>query len=204
MINHKGIGGRSVVTNANDVLTLGGYLGNIGEGWNREEEYQTRFRLHKSASMMTADAARRLFLGPKQPDKTAMQRLVEKVDACVDEEAELVADYESRMHASNRPTKSKVITATSKATLDTLESKLSDRIKFVLAWIMVKKETAYIPPPSPILTLDSPVPSKKGGKGVDRKSFDVASSLPVGIGKNRVMRPSFGVDTPKHRNRCLA
>ena len=196
----EGIGGRSVVTNANDVLTLGGYLGNIGEGWNREEEYQTRFRLHKSASMMTADAARRLFLGPKQPDKTAMQRLVEKVDACVEEEAELVADYESRMHAGNKPTKTKVITATSKATLDTLESKLSERIRFVLAWVMVKKETVYIPPPSPILTLDSPMPTTKKGKG-DRQSFDVASPLPVGIGKNKAMRPSFGVDTPKHRNR---
>ena len=62
-----------MVTTANEVLTLGGYLGNVGEGWNHHEEYQTRFRLHKSASMMTADAARRLFLGPKQPDKTAMQ-----------------------------------------------------------------------------------------------------------------------------------
>ena len=60
---HIGIGGRQIVTTATDVLTLGGYLGNVGEGWDREEEYQTRFRLHKSASMMTADAARRLYAG---------------------------------------------------------------------------------------------------------------------------------------------
>ena len=45
----------------------------MGEGWNHHEEYQTRFRLHKSASLMTADAARRLFLGPHQPNKSAMQ-----------------------------------------------------------------------------------------------------------------------------------
>ena len=75
-------------------------------------------------------------------------------------------------------------------------------------------------PPSPILTLDTPMPSKKNkidrtsfdaqGKSAHssfdaqgksaRNSFDVASPLPVGLGKNRAVRPSF--DTAKHLYRC--
>ena len=82
---------------ASTVLTTGGYLGDVAEGWDRKEEHRTRYRLYKSSSLVSPEAAMRT----RPLDRAAIQRLLDKVDSGVAQEAEEVhARLRGLPHAS--------------------------------------------------------------------------------------------------------
>jgi hypothetical protein len=118
---------------ASTVLTTGGYLGDVAEGWDRKEEHRTRYRLYKSSSLVSPEAAMRT----RPLDRAAIQRLLDKVDSGVAQEAEEVRDYEERMHSLRAVKRPATASSTSQNTLDMLEGKLAECIKYVFVFARV-------------------------------------------------------------------
>ncbi len=96
--------------------TVGGYLGDIAEGWDPDAEYKTRAKLLRSAAMVNPQAAMRV----RPLDKPGIARLIEKCDGLVGEEERQVSEQEA---LANRQTKKKVAVpgSMSKATMEALE-----------------------------------------------------------------------------------
>ena len=85
------------------------YLGDVAEGWDKELEFKTRVRLHKSATMVPPEAAMKV----RSLNKHRLQQIVDKVSDVVREEENIMKTFEEGMHAVLKKEAKKALLTTS-------------------------------------------------------------------------------------------
>ena len=152
----------------------GGYLGSVAEGWDPEEELQTRIRLSKSAALISPEAAMRV----RALDKAALLQRVRRAEETVAEEARAVRSAEAgKMAPTARPAKKQSVSTASSETLERLEGKLVARLRFVLSWAMQKRPVTPKEFAAKRLSLsDEPPPAAVKRASVAKKTNSLAAA----------------------------
>ena len=103
-------------TDASSTVASDAYLGDVAEGWDKESEFKTRVRLHKSATMVPPEAAMKV----RSLNKQRLQQIVNKVSDVVREEENTMKTFEEGMHAVLKKEAKKALLTTSQVGQDDL------------------------------------------------------------------------------------